>query len=86
MLILTNKALSPCLGIVFISDKGNIRGADDHRQDPDQDHHQLGVPGGQTGGQGVQDAEVPEKTACVTVLKAWSHLSMLVAARVKELL
>ena len=41
-------------------DEGHVRGADEEREEPDGEDHQEGVAGRQPGGEGVDDAHVPQ--------------------------
>ena len=43
-------------------DEGHVRRADEEGDDPDDEDHQQRVPCGQPGGQGVDDAHVPQMT------------------------
>ena len=44
-------------------DESHVRAADDNGDGPDEEDDQEGVPGGEAGGEGVEDAHVPEDNA-----------------------
>ena len=44
-------------------DESHVWAADDNGDGPDEEDDQEGVPGGEAGGEGVEDAHVPEDNA-----------------------
>ena len=56
---LTYITLRPVFSVGEV-DEGHVRGADEEREEPDGENNQEGVAGRQPGGQGVDDAHVPQ--------------------------